>query len=231
MIEYAGRLYCVDRCGRRRIDEVGAQHGIERHIVAHHADHRRRVIVQGDEHRLIAIGPRRRHVADGVVVELRIVGCHQRRLHGARRGEHLGELCRRRRHPGDAVVHARRLVGVHCLRVSAGARQCECTGARRCFQHDLYDPRHLRAAYELPHWFLHPVHVHIHSSELWFGPGRQSNHRNPQLRMSHRNDVGVSRQYRPPTTHPYSAVQFVRICPVCSGNRICRSSSVSALTD
>src|ERR1700689_1977869 len=49
--------------------------------------------------------------------------------------------------------------------------------------------------------------------------------------MSHQNDVGFSRQYRAPTTHPYSAIQNVRICAVSSENRIWRSSSVSALTD
>ena len=57
--------------GRRigDVHEVGAQQRVERNVIAHHSDHRRRVIVERHEHRLIAIRPRRRQVADRVVVE------------------------------------------------------------------------------------------------------------------------------------------------------------------
>ena len=66
------------------VHEVGAQQGVERHVVAHHADHGRGVIVERHEHRLIAVGPGRRHVADGVVVERRILGRDQRGADRAR---------------------------------------------------------------------------------------------------------------------------------------------------
>jgi hypothetical protein len=109
------------------VHQIGAQQRVERDVVAHHADDGGRVIVERHEHRLIAVGPRRRHVADRVVVEGRILRRNERGGDRIRSGQHLRELRGGGRYAGDAIVHPRRLIGVgrrnHCERVCAEQRE------------------------------------------------------------------------------------------------------------
>ena len=139
----------------------------------------------------------------------------------------------RRRYAGDAVVDARRLVGRHRPRVRTRAQHGERAHARRCLQRNFDDARQGRESYELPHWFLHPVHVHIRLSELvtWTCGGNISI-KAPRKVMSRANDVGCfatvpSADYAPlfcdsECKNPRGIVHKT----ACGG-----SSSVSALTD
>jgi hypothetical protein len=54
-------LFEAEAAGRHAVHgvgEVGGQRGVERHVVAHHADEGRDVVVERREHRLVAVGPR-----------------------------------------------------------------------------------------------------------------------------------------------------------------------------
>ena len=113
------------------VNQIGAEQGVERYVVAHHADHGGRVVVERHEHRLIAVGPRRGQIADGVVVEGGIVGRDERG------GDRIGGaiICAScgggRRYAGDAVVHSRRLVGVGVGSQRICAEQRQGAGAQR----------------------------------------------------------------------------------------------------
>src|SRR3984893_12082156 len=107
--------------GRRRrqsgrvhdVENVVGERGVERHVVAGHADDGRGVVIERREHALVAIGPRDHQVLQRHVVERRGAGgdaggSQQARLPGtgADRGRHLAEHTRRRRLAGDALVDA-----------------------------------------------------------------------------------------------------------------------------
>ena len=84
----------------------------------------------------------------------------------------------------------------------------------------------------LPHWFLHPVlHVHIHLSELWFGPGANISINGSAQIMSH----PTTSAFRDSTDRQLRTLilscDLQESAPYCSEKRMWRSSSVSALTD
>src|SRR6185369_6559752 len=64
-----GRRHAVDRVG-----QVGGQRRVERHVVAHHSNEGGDVVIQGCKHRLVAVGPRHRHILQRDVVERRRLG-------------------------------------------------------------------------------------------------------------------------------------------------------------
>src|SRR5256886_11996530 len=95
------------------VENVVGQGGVERHVVAGHADDGRGVVIEGREHRLVAIGPGNHQVLQRHVVERRGAGGDGRGGQqagsagtAAYRSGHLGEHGRRRRLAGDALVDA-----------------------------------------------------------------------------------------------------------------------------
>ena len=116
VVRVAGR-----RVGRRDaladVDDVVREHAAEVDVVAHHADHGRGVIVERREHRLVAVGPRRREVLQrrrcrtGSSAPASDPGCTApaATLSVATRCSSIVEQCRRRRRAGEPVVHALRL--------------------------------------------------------------------------------------------------------------------------
>ena len=84
----------------------------KRHVVAHHADHGRDVVVERREHGLVAVGPRHREVLQRDVVERAVLHGRVGGVGGAARGDvarHRRQHGLARRHAGEAVVHALRL--------------------------------------------------------------------------------------------------------------------------
>jgi hypothetical protein len=150
-----GVVIVVGRRDRRagavdRVGQVGGQRGVERHVVAHHADERRDVVVERREHRLVAVGPRHGHVLERHVVERRLLGGdvgRGERIAAGNQAFHLAERGLGRRHAGNTVMDALRLVAIVRGHGACDARQQAC-------QTDLFQFRDL-LGFHLPH--PHPI--------------------------------------------------------------------------
>ena len=94
------------------IQDIGRQQGIERNVVADHADDRRRVVVQIGENVEIAVGPRRgevfqRNRRERIVVHRRVGGIDRRAARDT--VDVVPHGCQYRvgwRYAGQPVVHA-----------------------------------------------------------------------------------------------------------------------------
>ena len=107
------RIRDARRGARAGVDDVLVHNLIERHVVANHADHRRRRVVEIRVHGEVAVRPRRRELAHGRVIELRV----RHRLHrGADRVTgsdfrlHRVEHRRARRRADEPVMQPLRLL-------------------------------------------------------------------------------------------------------------------------